>query len=555
MPTKTLFSRHVKKSSLKENDASAIQQDILLFNKVERNAYSLDNFGEPSPPADSIHVQLKKKYNLNDYFVNSAHNEAKALRKSAIECLKLHIKEKESQITQMESKLKSIDKSIKRLTAIKNQLINISKARKHKKKKAPSLKFVSGQNEYISKDGFITTGRRKPVHYKDEYEFEVLYVTPKLKELRHRKNVIEKRKTRTEHELLNLQSKLNSNHPSVIFGGHKLFRRQFNGDFEHSVWKNQYDKSRNRRMTISGRSDALQGNFVFRYDTDKKELIYTSMNGSIITFPCEFPYGQEWVCSAVNAIPSVQYKKLSPEIIREQNLWLRKSVCWSIEDWGNSFLIKCMITVPENPYKNHYYKDGCIAFDMNPDNISIAETDKDGNLLHHEVIEFDILNKSSEQIEHILSEALEKVFNKAESTNKPIAFEDIEQIEQKSLYRGKRLNQVLSTFAYQKMTSLTESKSDKYGISVKKVNPAFTSQIGKTKYMKRYGLSVHESAAFVIARRGMGLKEKIPHSLKKLIPDNRINRHHWSHWRFLHNRIKKIGWRSVYQKSIASQLL
>ena len=150
---------------------------------------------------------------------------------------------------------------------------------------------------------------------------------------------------------------------------------------------------------------------------------------------------------------------------------------------------------------------------------------------------------------------MEIVFKKAESANKPIAFEDIEQIEQKSLYRGNRLNQVLSTFAYQKMTSLTESKSDKYGIAVKKVNPAFTSQIGKTKYMKRYGLSVHESAAFVIARRGMGFKEKVPHSLKKLIPDNRINRHHWSHWRFLHSRIKKIDWRSVYQKSIASQLL
>ena len=40
--------------------------------------------------------------------------------------------------------------------------------------------------------------------------------------------------------------------------------------------------------------------------------------------------------------------------------------------------------------------------------------------------------------------------------------------------------------------------------------------LGRIKYQKRFGLSVHESAAICIARKGLGLKEKLP---KKLLTD------------------------------------
>ena len=52
-------------------------------------------------------------------------------------------------------------------------------------------------------------------------------------------------------------------------------------------------------------------------------------------------------------------------------------------------------------------------------------------------------------------------------------------------------------------------------MDVKFVNPAYTSQMGKVKYMSRYGLSIHEAASLVIGRRGMGYKEKMPASYLK----------------------------------------
>ena len=50
------------------------------------------------------------------------------------------------------------------------------------------------------------------------------------------------------------------------------------------------------------------------------------------------------------------------------------------------------------------------------------------------------------------------------------------------------------------------------GIELISVNPAYTSQIGHHKFMKKYGISSHESAALVIGRRCLGFKrvEKLP---------------------------------------------
>ena len=62
-----------------------------------------------------------------------------------------------------------------------------------------------------------------------------------------------------------------------------------------------------------------------------------------------------------------------------------------------------------------------------------------------------------------------------------------------------------------------ESKSLKYGIAVTFVNPAYTSQAGKVKYMGRYGMSIHEAASLTIARRGMGFSERLPDRFRKCL--------------------------------------
>ena len=55
-----------------------------------------------------------------------------------------------------------------------------------------------------------------------------------------------------------------------------------------------------------------------------------------------------------------------------------------------------------------------------------------------------------------------------------------------------------------------KARARREGVQVFEVNPAYTSQIGKIKFAKRYGLSIHHAAALCIARRILGFSELLP---------------------------------------------
>jgi len=56
-------------------------------------------------------------------------------------------------------------------------------------------------------------------------------------------------------------------------------------------------------------------------------------------------------------------------------------------------------------------------------------------------------------------------------------------------------------------------------IQVIKVNPAYTSIIGKLKYAPLYNIDKDTAGAYVIARRGLGFKESLPKNYRKLLED------------------------------------
>ena len=73
------------------------------------------------------------------------------------------------------------------------------------------------------------------------------------------------------------------------------------------------------------------------------------------------------------------------------------------------------------------------------------------------------------------------------------------------------------------------------------INPAYTSVIGSVNYAQKHGISVHQSAALVIARRGMGLSEcpttrtavmpvRNGGHVTFLLPVRNRKKHVWSFW-------------------------
>lgn len=221
------------------------------------------------------------------------------------------------------------------------------------------------------------------------------------------------------------------------------------------------------------------------------------------------------------------------------------SVCYSMEihkKEGRAYLIVKATFTLRNGRVNAYAGDGVIAVDLNLDNIAWAEINKDGCRIGGGEVRFNLEGKTSNQVSDILGRACQKVASICQEKKKPLAMEDLNLSKKKAglSYGNKKANRGTSIFAYKKMGELLHSAAFRRGIGVIKVNPVYTSLIGKLKYMRKMRTPVHQSAAVVIGRRAMGFREKIPTYLKKVLPENKKRSHHWKQFAHFLPLVKMI---------------
>jgi len=155
------------------------------------------------------------------------------------------------------------------------------------------------------------------------------------------------------------------------------------------------------------------------------------------------------------------------------------------------------------------FSNGSIGIDTNPDGLAVVETDRDGNLVKHQYLESQKLlfaqhNKRKNDVEAL---ALQ-VVNQAILAEKGVVIEDLKFNDKKSL-KNKKFNRMRHNFIYSQLLRAIERRAIKDGVEIKKINPAFTSIAGILKYQEMYSLNRHTAAALIIARRGMGICEKI----------------------------------------------
>ena len=195
-----------------------------------------------------------------------------------------------------------------------------------------------------------------------------------------------------------------------------------------------------------------------------------------------------------------------------------------------------------------------IGVDLNVDHIAVSNVNNIGQLIESFVLKFDIHNKTSGQIIKIIEAKAIELVDYAAEHNKRIVLEklDTTQAKVKNPYGNRKANRRMSGFAYDVMRRSIKSRADKMGIEVDEVNPAYTSQIGKIKYMKPLGISIHEAASYVIARRAMGFKEKLPPVLYSLVPEQKQGLHHWAHWVYVSKSLSKVRQHSFYQIELSN---
>ncbi|MBC7617753.1 MAG: hypothetical protein H7293_01945 [Candidatus Saccharibacteria bacterium] len=200
---------------------------------------------------------------------------------------------------------------------------------------------------------------------------------------------------------------------------------------------------------------------------------------------------------------------------------------------------------------------GVIGLDLNVDYLALTETDWFGNLRTVGRVPCVLQGKTSGQRKAIAQRAAVEAVAYAEHAGKPLAVEKFDFAKKKKQLaslkgdpRLRRRNRQLNSFAYGAIIQSVHGRALQESVPVKEVNPAFTSVIGRIKYAKRHGASVHQAAALAIGRRGMSYSETVPvrgqipdgkddHLLVKF-PARKLSAHEWAHWGRISNAVQAI---------------
>ena len=269
MKTRAYFTKRVYKNTLSQEYVEAITHALFVFNQAKQFAFSTSvkekRSGENTRDK-SMHLTVKKRFALDDYYSNSAVQEANAIQKSLTELNKLYIRNKEEQIKSVKNKIKKIKSRLTTLTKLKKSFVK--------------GKPLFPKNSNITKQGafFVVRFKERTDLYDHAYQFEHSFLDVEIKRINSRIGFLTFKKNRFEEELKRLKTKISS----VVFGSKKLFKSQYtkeNYKNDHSAWVQKWEQRRYNQMIISGRKDSGSGNFVFKYNPDEKSLRFHTPSG------------------------------------------------------------------------------------------------------------------------------------------------------------------------------------------------------------------------------------------------------------------------------------
>jgi IS605 OrfB family transposase len=199
------------------------------------------------------------------------------------------------------------------------------------------------------------------------------------------------------------------------------------------------------------------------------------------------------------------------------------------------------------------FGNGAIGLDLNVGFITFLAVDRFGNPLKESATEFPIETAalSSDRAKAAMGEAVKLIVDAALEQRRPIVIERLDFSKKKAALKetcGSNLARRLSSFSYNLFQAMVRSRAARFGVRVVDVNPAYTSHIGRAKYARPLGISVHRAAAAMVARRGMGLSEGLSASPELPLGNGRHvalprpvrigRRHVWVSWGRHYGRYK-----------------
>ncbi len=329
--------------------------------------------------------------------------------------------------------------------------------------------------------------------------------TPKKTDLETCLKGLNERLEKLQAKEAELKSHIENNTiPRAIFGGKKNFYVRMEGKITNEEWKdlrtNQlYSRGDKTKKGNLNTRIVEQGSSFYLEIADSLNMKQSGRNPRI---KAEIKIPDKYFIEILNIIyPDTEYKPYSIEIKRKNDEYY-VYLTHEEEVPGIELYPKQLITA-----------DKIAGIDVNIDRVAINILSSQGNFLKSRVfycheLEFVSSNKrnnvAGEMAKDIIDFLLEE--NIGAIVTEKLNFKNDHDT-------NKKFNRLTHNFTRKKMLQSLIRRGLRNGFQVKQVNPAYTSVIGRFKYAEKYGLSVHEAAALVIGRRGLGFKEKLPKEL------------------------------------------
>ena len=341
----------------------------------------------------------------------------------------------------------------------------------------------------------------------------------------------------------------------LCFGSKRLWRKQHhleqNGYASHQEWLSDWQDARSNEFFVLGSRDETGGcQLCVATVADDGSLTLrlrmpdclAGQHGKYLTIEgVRFAYGHEQVLAALDSnVEFARYRREHGERAARASE-LGRAISYRFKRDKKGWRVFATTRVTDVSVVTDK-KRGAIGVDLNADHLAVCETDASGNYLNALSVPLVTYGKSQHQSEALIGDAVAVVVEYAREARKPIVIEKLDFRQKKAALEGEshRYSRMLSSFSYGRIKACFISRGYREGVEIHQVNPAFSSVIGRVKFMERYGLSVHQAAALVLARRLLGCSERIPRRwvcpvgngvcVAFTVPARKRVKHVWTYW-------------------------
>ena len=314
----------------------------------------------------------------------------------------------------------------------------------------------------------------------------------RLRNIRRKIVAKKNRLNRLKQKLENVTYQIESGRLKLCFGTKYLLKRDYKRfveqrDSQMSFVGSKSETAQNLMLQLSYNPKNNQFDIKLRKDFDG----YKNANNDD-----KYVYGRVYFRHHKSELVSILYQGYSP-------------LSYKIIKKRNRFYLYCTfeIHVEDDDFltRSSY---GTIGLDFNKGFVTLSETNEYGHLLRTQLLPYRF--KAGSKTTTDLQKLVNEVVDIALQTGKDICIEDLDFKKKKAQTesrQGSKYNEMLHSLVYRHFSNFVEGIAFRNLVYVRKVNPAWTSWLAKTRYCPRMKLNVHVGASFVIARRGQGFKD------------------------------------------------